>query len=142
MAQRITIIGDGSMATVCALLLESRGAAVTIWGASAQHVETLIQARENSRYLPGYRIPESIRITSRQDTALADPQLIVSAVPTQYIRPVWSRLIGDLPRDVPIVSVAKGIENQTLLRPTQIIADVVKDDPEGWPGRGTKKRGR
>src|SRR5207247_68155 len=50
---------------------------------------------------------------------------ILSAIPTQYMRDVWTRLAPHVPNDVPIVSVAKGIENQTLLRPTQIIAEVV-----------------
>ena len=51
--------------------------------------------------------------------------MVLSAVPTQYMRSVWKRLAPYLPPGVPIVSVAKGIENDTLLRPTQIIADVL-----------------
>ena len=130
MSQNITIIGDGSMATVCALLLESRGIQVTIWGASPEHVASLIQTRENRRYLPGYRIPESIRITASCDAALAEPNIIVSAVPTQYIRNVWTRMAKHVPTGTPIVSVAKGIETDTHLRPTQIIADVLSDHPD------------
>ena len=52
-------------------------------------------------------------------------QWIVAAAPTQYIRPVLQRFIGKIPDGTPVVSVAKGIENQTLLRPTQVIADVL-----------------
>ena len=58
---------------------------------------------------------------------MAGADLIVSAVPCQYMRGVWKRLKGHVPSDVPIVSVAKGIENGTLQRPTQIIADVLGD---------------
>jgi glycerol-3-phosphate dehydrogenase (NAD(P)+) len=122
---RISIIGDGSMATVCALLLESRGNRVSVWGAFPEHVETLIQTRENRKHLPGYRIPEAIRLTPDDRRAFDEPDLIVSAVPTQYMRSVWTRLAPHTPPRVPIVSVAKGIENATLLRPTQIIADVL-----------------
>ncbi len=125
MGQRITMIGDGSMATVCALLLESKGAAVTIWGVNSEHVAELIQTRENRRYLKGYRLPESIRITDKAEVAFEGAELIVSAVPTQYIRAVWERLAAATPATVPIASVAKGIENETLLRPTQVIADVL-----------------
>jgi glycerol-3-phosphate dehydrogenase (NAD(P)+) len=50
---------------------------------------------------------------------------VLSAVPTQFMRPVWKRLSVHLPNAIPIVSVAKGIENNSLLRPTQVIADVV-----------------
>ena len=133
MTQRITIIGDGSMATVCALLLESTGAKVTIWGAFAEHVAELIQTRENQRHLPGYRIPESIQLTANETLAFQDVSMIISAVPTQFIRAVWQRLASHVPPAIPIASVAKGIENDTLLRPTQIIADVLgqhNDDPD------------
>lgn len=133
MPNHITIIGDGSMATVCALLLESRGAAVTIWGAFPDHLAELIQTRENRRYLPGYRLPDSIRLTASDEQAFRQTELVVSAVPTQYVRPVWDRLAKHLPVGVPIASVAKGIEQDTLLRPTQIIADVLSkssDDPD------------
>jgi len=125
MAARITIIGDGSMATVCAMLLESQGLMVTMWGPNPDHVAAMIQTRENRRYLPGYRIPESIRLSHDDDVALQKPDIIVNAIPTQYIRSVWERLGRALPPAVPIASVAKGIENDTLLRPTQVIADVI-----------------
>ncbi|MCC7204638.1 MAG: NAD(P)-dependent glycerol-3-phosphate dehydrogenase, partial [Phycisphaeraceae bacterium] len=139
MPQSITIIGDGSMATVCALLLESRGHQVTLWGAFPDHVAEIIQTRQNRRYLPGYRIPESIRLTSDDREALASADLIVSAIPTQFIRSAWQRLAPHAPRGTPIASVAKGIENTTLLRPTQIIADVLlqagKSDHPDAPAR-------
>ena len=126
--RRITIIGDGSMATVCALLLESKGLAVTIWGGSADHVAELIQTRENRRYLPGYKLPESLRLTADPAEACDRAELLVNAIPTQYIRSVWQRLASHLAPSTPIASVAKGIEQDTLLRPTQIIADVLHED--------------
>ncbi|HEX7010774.1 MAG TPA: NAD(P)H-dependent glycerol-3-phosphate dehydrogenase [Phycisphaeraceae bacterium] len=132
----ITIIGDGSMATVCALLLESKGLAVTLWGPFADHVAELIQTRENRRYLPGYRLPDSIRLTADEAQAFRNADLAVNAIPTQYIRAVWTRLAPHLPRRLPIASVAKGIEQETLLRPTQVIADVLArstDDPDQAP---------
>ena len=134
--QPITIIGDGAMSTVCAMLLESKGHEVTIWGAFPDHVAELIQTRVNP-HLPDYRIPESILLTSDDATAFDRAQLIVSAVPTQYIRSVWTRLAKYVPTAAPIVSVAKGIENGTHLRPTQVIAELLQtsglggDDPDG-----------
>ena len=135
MGQNITIIGDGSMATVCAMLLESQGHQVTMWGAFADHIADLIQTRRNP-HLPAYRIPPSIHLTHDEATVFDGAELVVSAVPPQYIRPVWTRLSSYLPQDIPIVSVAKGIENVTHLRPTQIIASVLQlsgsniDDPD------------
>lgn len=123
--QQITIIGDGAMATVCALLLESKGRTVTMWSPLPDQIAEVIQTRENKRYLPGYRIAESIRLTADVATAMREPDLIVSAVPTQYVRNVWQKLAPQAPDGVPIVSVAKGIEQQTMQLPTQIIADVL-----------------
>ena len=125
MPQRVTIIGDGAMATVCAMLLDSRGEQVTIWGAFPEQVADMIQTRENRRFLPGCRIAESVRLTADDDKAFAGADFVVSAVPTQHIRSVWGRLAAHAPSPTPIASVAKGIENETLLRPTQIIADVL-----------------
>ena len=110
---RISIVGDGSMATVLALLLESKGLNVTLWGAFPEHVAELIQTRENRKYLPGYRLPDRIRITPNDQNALADADIILNAVPTQFIRPVWERLAPHVPADVPIASVAKGVETDT-----------------------------
>ncbi len=117
------------MATVLALLLESRGVAVTVWGPTADHVADAIQTRENRRYLPGHRLPDSIRLTASDSSCFRDADLVVSAIPTQYVRKVWERLALYLPPEVPIVSVAKGIEKGTILRPTQIIADVIAKSP-------------
>jgi glycerol-3-phosphate dehydrogenase (NAD(P)+) len=131
----ITIIGDGSMATVLALLLESKGMDVTLWGAFPEHLAEIIQTRENSRYLPGYRLPDRIQITPDGQRALEGAGIIVNAVPTQFIRSVWEKLAPYAPAGVPVASVAKGIETDTAMRPTQIIADVLQTAGPG--GRGS-----
>lgn len=137
MSETITIIGDGSMATVCALLLESKGHPITVWGPIPEYVETLIQTRENKRYLPGHPLPDSILFTPDPQRAMSDCALVINAIPTQFIRPVWMKVGPFTKPAVPIVSVAKGIEIDTLLRPTQIIADclhqVGRDNPDGKP---------
>jgi len=125
MAENVTIIGTGAMGTVCALLLEGNRHRCTMWGAIESQVDSLIQTRTNDLYLPGHHIPEAIRITRDAAAALADADFVVSAVPCQYIRPVWTRLAPLMRRRVPICSVAKGIENNSLLRPTQVIRDVL-----------------
>jgi glycerol-3-phosphate dehydrogenase (NAD(P)+) len=123
--ESITILGDGAMATVCSILLSSGGYDVTMWGAFEESIEQLIQNRENQRFLKGATIPRNVRLTANDAEAFKGASLIVSAIPTQYMRPVWTRLKKHVPQGVPIVSVAKGIEVDTLLRPTQVIADVL-----------------
>ena len=129
MHERVTIVGDGAMATVCSILLSERGHAVTMWGAFEESVQRLIQDREQRLLLPGVRVPPSVRLTASDSECFDGATLVLSAVPTQYMRGVWSRLKPHLPRGLPIVSVAKGIENNSLLCPTQVIADVLGGKP-------------
>jgi len=131
MSTPITIVGDGAMGTVCALILESQGCDVTLWGPHREHVEQLIQQRVNERYLPGHELPDGIRLTWDEQKAAADASLILSAIPTQYTREVWARFKGHVPERVGIGSLAKGIESDTLLRPTQVILDALGELPEG-----------
>ncbi|HUB25784.1 MAG TPA: NAD(P)H-dependent glycerol-3-phosphate dehydrogenase [Tepidisphaeraceae bacterium] len=125
MPERITILGDGAMATVCSILLSEGGHAVTIWGAFEESIDRLRQNRENQRLLPGVRIPPRVRLTANESSCFDGCTLVVSAVPTQFMRQSWQRLEKFFPKGTPIVSVAKGIENGSLLRPTQVVTDVL-----------------
>lgn len=125
MAEHVTILGNGAMGTVCSILLDQGGHAVTMWGAFERTIERLMQSREQHRLLPGAKIPAPVRLTANDAEAFDGTTMILSAIPTQYMRSVWTRLKPHVPPGVPVVSVAKGIENETLLRPTQVIADVL-----------------
>jgi glycerol-3-phosphate dehydrogenase (NAD(P)+) len=114
---------------MCALLLAHRGTRVTLWSVSPEHAVVLDRDRENRQFLPGYRLPESITFVSDPSQAFDDSRVIISAVPCQYLRSVWQRFTGHVPRDVPIVSGTKGIEVDTLLRPTQILGACVGEVP-------------
>jgi glycerol-3-phosphate dehydrogenase (NAD(P)+) len=138
MADSITILGDGAMATVCSVLLSQRGYDVVMWGAFEESIDRLIQNRENRRFLPGVRVPKNVRLTASDIDCFEKASLVLSAVPTQYMRDVWQRVGRHLPAGVPIVSVAKGIENNTLLRPTQIIADVLSKKGKMRPDSAPK----
>src|SRR5205809_2372558 len=111
MRERVTILGDGAMATVCSILLSQGGHEVTMWGAFEESIERLIQDREQHRLLPGVRVPGDVRLTANDSDCFDSCTMILSAVPTQYMRGVWERLKPRMPSDVPIISVAKGIEN-------------------------------
>lgn len=121
----VAIIGDGGMGSVLSILLCEKGIATRMWGYDAGQLADIERRRENSKFLPGYRLPDSLVFESRDERAMAQAQLIVSAIPCQYMRRVWHRLAKYVPQGAAIVSVAKGVENDTLLRPTQIIADVL-----------------
>lgn len=125
MAERVSIIGDGAMGTLCAILLAENGHRVRLWSAFPDAAEELARTRENTRFLPGHRLGDDVEVVSDDTEALAGADLAVEAVPTQFIRASWRRLAEHCPAELPIVSVAKGIENDTLLRPTQILRDVL-----------------
>ncbi|MFI4913326.1 MAG: NAD(P)H-dependent glycerol-3-phosphate dehydrogenase [Sedimentisphaeraceae bacterium JB056] len=125
----ITIIGDGAMGTVCGVLFNSNGLNVKIWGYDPKEIQEFISAGENTRYLPGYKLDKAIKFTS-DDDCMSQADLIVSAVPCQFVRRVWQRLKPFVPAGIPIVSITKGIENDTLKLPTQIIDSVLQDSRE------------
>jgi glycerol-3-phosphate dehydrogenase (NAD(P)+) len=119
------------MATVCAILLTAGGHRVTLWGAFEDSIDRLRQNRENQRLLPGVRIPHTVRLTANDKDCFADSTMILSAVPTQFMRNVWTRLRPHFPKGTPVVSVAKGIENRSLLRPTQVLSDILGPQLQG-----------
>ncbi|HUU59239.1 MAG TPA: NAD(P)H-dependent glycerol-3-phosphate dehydrogenase [Phycisphaerae bacterium] len=125
MAERIAIIGDGAMATLCAIMLAENGHRVRMWSAFPDAAEALARTRENRRFFPGFRLPDGVEVTGAEAEAMTDADLAVSAVPTQFMRGWWAGIAGHCPKDLPICSAAKGIEKGTLLRPTQIIQDVL-----------------
>jgi glycerol-3-phosphate dehydrogenase (NAD(P)+) len=142
MFRNISIIGDGGMATVLAILLCEKSEALSdkresgrgpkaasheirMWGYDREQLKQIQSAGENKRFLPGYKLPENLAFDSEDGRIMASADLIISAVPCQFMRRVWDRLKDYIPDSVPVVSVAKGIENDTLMRPTQILADVL-----------------
>jgi glycerol-3-phosphate dehydrogenase (NAD(P)+) len=142
----IVVLGVGQMGLVCASMLMAGGGQtagqgggsggrpeVVIWGRNADDVGELAQTRRSSR-LPGFVLPEGVRVSIR-DEELRRADVVVSAIPVQFSRDVWTRLRAFVPREtrVGVVSVAKGIENGTLLRPSQILAEVLGDDLDGKP---------
>jgi len=128
MMKNVSIIGDGAMGSVCAMLLCQKGFAVRMWGYDAEQLAQIEEKRENIKFLPGYKLPASLVFEPKDSEILKNAELIVSAVPCQYVRSVWERLKKYVNANVPIVSVTKGIENGTLLRPSQILSDVINKD--------------
>ena len=125
MKDRIAIIGDGAWATVCAIMLCRNGQSVCLWSPFAEAAEDLRTRRQNRKYLPGVALPDSLEITGDDSQALAGADWVLQAIPTQFIRGAWQRLRPHCPPELPVCSVAKGIENHTLLRPTQVLLDVL-----------------
>jgi len=122
--KRVSIIGDGQMGLVLADALVVAGVGVRMWGPFPDVVETLRQTRENPRRMPGFQLADEVHVTVDPAEALAGAEMVFNAIPSQFIRPVWEGLAGSVPDGCPVVSVAKGIENDTLMRPSEVLAAV------------------
>jgi len=129
MFKSISIIGDGGMGTVLGILLCGKGLAARIWGYDREQLAQIAAGRENKKFLPGYTLPRTLVFEPDDGRIMSRADLIVSAVPCQFMRRIWNRLKNHVPDGIPIVSVAKGIENDTLLRPTQILAQILDQGP-------------
>jgi glycerol-3-phosphate dehydrogenase (NAD(P)+) len=125
MFKNISIIGDGGMGTVLGMLFCEKKIPVRIWGYDHRQLNTIAKDRENKKFLPGHKLPEKLVFEPEDSKIMSGADLIVSAVPCQFTRSIWTRLKNEVPDGVPIVSVAKGVENDTLLCPTQILTEVL-----------------
>ena len=135
----ITILGLGQMGLVCSNILGTPDPArigpnpsITLWGHDEDEAGALSQSRK-SKLLPGFRIPDAVRVEADDESSLEGATLIVCAIPVQFIRETILRLRPHIPAATPFVSVSKGVENETLLRPSQVIADALADDPDAAP---------
>lgn len=119
---KIAILGDGGWGTTLAILLSRKGFKVTLWGAFADNVSSMNKNRINKKFLPGVRIPKEIEITHDLMHAVGGRQIIVFAIPSQYMRRSLKQLKRlDYPRSAIFLSVAKGIELSSLKRMSEVI---------------------
>ncbi len=125
----IVILGDGGWGTALAVLLANQGHQVTLWSAFPEYARVLEDRRENVKFLPGIAIPERVTISAEDGLTLDGHDFAVAAIPTQYMRRGLERFRGASHPRRSMVSVAKGIENETLLRPSQIIQEVLGELP-------------
>ncbi|HUG92094.1 MAG TPA: NAD(P)H-dependent glycerol-3-phosphate dehydrogenase [Planctomycetaceae bacterium] len=126
MTTRITILGSGAMATACSVLLsEHDDVEVCLWVRNAGHAREMAADRENRRLLPGVPIPPGVLITPDVDEAARGAEFLVAAIPTKYLRSALEGIAPSLVDNRPVVSVIKGLENETFMRPSEIIADVL-----------------
>jgi glycerol-3-phosphate dehydrogenase (NAD(P)+) len=126
MKTKIAILGSGAMATASSILLaEHADQEVSIWARKAEHADQMQRDRENKRLLPGVQLPGNVSVTADIEKALDGSEFVVAAVPTQFLRATLTDIRTHLNRQRPVISVIKGIENETFQRPSEIISDVL-----------------
>lgn len=121
---RAVVMGSGSWGTAVAKILVDAGNEVTMWARRPELAEQINTAHENSDYLAGVRLPETLRAVSSVPEALAGAELVVCAVPSQSLRGNLERWREHLPADAVLLSLAKGVEISTGERMSQVIKEV------------------
>lgn len=129
MKKRIAILGDGGWGTALALVLLENGHKVTVWGPFPDYIETIRKERENKLFLPGVTLPAEISWTADRKAAVENADLVVLAIPTKFFRSVAESFSGLLPDSCCLLSVAKGLDQDSHKRMTQIAQDILGHGP-------------
>lgn len=126
----VSVLGAGSWGTALSIILSLNGHTVTLWEYKRAYARTLRRSRENKIYLPRIKIPKEIIITHSLEEAGTNQHMIVLAIPSQFLRSIIQKVKKYDLNDATLVSVAKGIENNTYLTVSQIIKDEIPDIPD------------
>lgn len=126
---KAAIMGSGSFGTAFAKVLSDAGTDVVMWARRAEVADSINSVHLNPSYMKGVRLPESVVATADHRVALADADFVILAVPSQSLRENLAKWSADIPAAATLVSLAKGIETGTLMRMTQVIAEVTNAAP-------------
>jgi glycerol-3-phosphate dehydrogenase (NAD(P)+) len=125
---RIGILGAGAWGTALAISLARRGGhTITLWSHTAAVAEQLSETGENLVYLPGYTLPADVLVTADLPAAIFEAEMVLCVTPSQHLRGVLGDIAPLLTRDQMVVSATKGLEEESLLRMTQVIASLTEN---------------
>jgi glycerol-3-phosphate dehydrogenase (NAD(P)+) len=125
---KFVVMGAGAWGTAFAVHLVRNGGEVTLVPRRPEQAAVLTATRENADYLPGIALPPGLRITTELGPALAEAEVVLPACPSQALRETCGRLQAALPAEPQlrlVISLAKGLELGTHLRPSQVMAEVL-----------------
>jgi glycerol-3-phosphate dehydrogenase (NAD(P)+) len=130
MATKVAVIGAGSWGTAVAALVAGN-ASTTLWARSRQLAEEISTKHVNCRYLPEFAVPRRLKATSSLEEALTDADVVVVAVPSHGFRAVMASGAAAVASGAPVVSLSKGVEQDTLKRMTEVVSEVLPGHPVG-----------
>ncbi len=128
-SKKIVVLGGGSFGTAIANFTASNGHDVFQWVRNEQQAISTQNTRENTRYLPGFRLNENLTVTSNLELALKDAELIFVSIPSQSFRSVVTLIKPHISPTAGIVSTAKGIEPEGFILMSQILEEELKGHP-------------
>jgi glycerol-3-phosphate dehydrogenase (NAD(P)+) len=126
-SKRVAVIGAGSWGTALALVAARNRHRVKLWAREREVAEGINSARRNPFYLSDVELPENIRATSSVEEAIEGADFALLVVPSHAMREMVSRLLPVLTSETVLVSAAKGVENNTLMRMEEVVADVLRE---------------
>jgi len=124
-AGAVAVLGGGAWGTCLALLLRGKGEEVRLWVRRPEQLETVRRDRENRRYLPGVPVPPELPMTTSLAEAVRDAEVVVFAVPSQRLRATARAASPHVRREALLVSAVKGIEEETLRRMSEVLAEEI-----------------
>ena len=123
----ISIIGAGAWGTALSIVLGRKGThRIRLWAHEVEVCESISQRRVNEKFLPGQQIPASVTPCNDLAEALAEAAILVSVMPSQHCRHLFEKMRLHLRPELLIVSATKGLEENSLLRMTEVIGQVIK----------------
>lgn len=127
---RVAVIGAGSWGTTVAALA-CVNTPTLLWARRSELADQINSARINPDYLPAHTLPDPLRATASMDEAVTDADVVVMAAPSHGFRAIAHDVARYVRPWVPIVSLTKGIERDTLMRMTEVAADEMPGHPVG-----------
>ncbi len=118
---RVAVIGSGSWGTAFATITAEKGAPTTLWARRQELADAINERHRNDEYLDGIALPPSLRATTDLERCVTGASCVVMAIPSQSFRSIFVDVLPLLGPDVPVVSLAKGIEQGTDLRMTEVM---------------------
>jgi glycerol-3-phosphate dehydrogenase (NAD(P)+) len=123
---RIAILGAGAWGTALALSLNRRGGhQITLWAHAPELAQQIVDARENTQFLPGFPIPPAVAISADRD-AITAADIVVSVIPSEFLRATLLRVRANLRIGQFVVSATKGVEDRSLFRMTQVLSETLE----------------
>ncbi len=124
---QIAVVGAGAWGTALSIVLGRMGThQVRLWAHEKEVCESIAQQRVNEKFLPGQQIPTCVTPCNDLAQTLAEAAIVVSVMPSQHCRRLFQQMIPHLRDETMIVSATKGLEENTLLRMTEVIMQIVK----------------
>lgn len=122
---KISIIGDGGWGTAIGMLLDSYGHQVTMWCPFEENRELIVANGENTLFLPGVKLPQTMRWVTDPAEAVQGAQAFVLASPSKFLNRVCQRFVGLIPRNALVVSLVKGICEQSHRRMSETAQEIL-----------------